>query len=120
MKILLVVWNFYPNTAYTNRIKATVKGFEENGCRCDVLSIKPLTVSDEICLNKECVPESSKIRTLLGMLRNYRLLKQSIKHYDVIYSTTGNVKVDGKCIDLAHKYGKVVVHERTEFPDIFY
>ena len=120
MKILIIVWNFYPNTAYTNRTKATVKGFVECGCHCDVLSIKPLTVAEEVCLNKECVPEESKVRTLLGMLRNYQLLKRSIKHYDVIYCTTGNVRVDGESMKLARKYGKAIVHERTEFPDIFY
>lgn len=29
MKILVVVWNFYPNTAYTNHTKSTVRGFRE-------------------------------------------------------------------------------------------
>ena len=42
MKILVVVWNFYPNTAYTNHTKATVRGFRELGAERDVYSINSL------------------------------------------------------------------------------
>lgn len=49
MKILVIVWNFYPNTAYTNHTKATVHGFRESGVECDVLSIKPLIEEVRIC-----------------------------------------------------------------------
>ena len=48
MKILVVVWNFYPNTAYTNHTKSTVRGFRELGAECDVYTIKPLTVADDM------------------------------------------------------------------------
>ena len=49
MKILVIVWNFYPNTAYTNHTKAIVHGFRESGVECDVLSIKPLIEEVRIC-----------------------------------------------------------------------
>lgn len=52
MKILMEVWDFYPNTAYCNHTKASVRGFRESGAECDVLSIKPLIEKDEMALNK--------------------------------------------------------------------
>lgn len=120
MKILLVVWNFYPNTAYTNRTKATVRGFAENGCSCDVLSIKPVTTRDEMCLNHDEKTPQNAVCTFIRMMRNYRMLKRVVKDYDVVYCATGDNRIVRQCIRLASKYSKVVVHERTELPDIFY
>lgn len=51
MNILFVVWNFYPNTAYTNHTKATVRGMCESGCVVDVLSIKPLVTKENMCIS---------------------------------------------------------------------
>lgn len=52
MRSLMVVWNFYPNTAYTNHTQASVRGFRESGAECDVFSIKPLIQKGEMALNK--------------------------------------------------------------------
>ena len=54
MKILVVVWNFYPNTAYTNHTKSTVRGFRELGAECDVYTIKPLTVAEFVFEDSLC------------------------------------------------------------------
>lgn len=120
MKILLVVWNFYPNTAYTNRSKATARGFWECGHECDIMSIKPLITEEEGCLNHDERTPQKPLQTFLAMVRNYMLIKRVAKEYDVIYCTTGDNRIVKLCTNLARKHKKVVVHERTELPDIFY
>ena len=120
MKILFVVWNFYPNTAYTNRSKATIRGMRECGCHVDVLSIKPLITKEDTCLNHDENTRKTFFPTLCGMVRNYYRLQCMIQNYDIIYCATSNIRIVRRCISLAYKHRKVVVHERTEMPDIFY
>lgn len=120
MKILMVVWNFYPNTAYTNHTKATVRGMRECGCGVDVLSIKPLLREDSDCINGQKVTSKSMISTTLGMLSDYLLLKKSIKNYDVVYCTVSDNRIINTAMYEAQRHGLPIVHERTEMPDIFY
>ena len=120
MRILLVVWNFYPNTAYTNHTKATVRGMRECGCEVDVLSIKPLTHDDKDCIKGQRKTATSAIPTAWGMLMDFCLLNKRVKEYDVIYCATSDIKVINLVMRKARKHGLPVVHERTEMPDIFY
>ena len=120
MKILMVVWNFYPNTAYTNHTKATVRGMRECGCEVDVLSIKPLLKEDSDCISGQKVTSKAIIPTAMGMLYDYLLLKKSIKDYNAVYCTVSDIRVINTAMHEAHKYGLPIVHERTEMPDIFY
>lgn len=119
MKILLVVWNFYPNTAYTNHTKATVRGFRESGAQCDVFSIKPLLEADELALNKKFVGTRNYVRTAFAMLYNYMTLTKIIKDYDVIYCATSDLRIIKRLLSFAKMNNKVIVHERTEYPDVF-
>ena len=120
MKILVVVWNFYPNTALTNHVKATVKGFNESGAWCRILSIKPLLARDEDSVNVLFTGVRSFVLTFLGMLWNVIHFALSAWRYDCIYCETGDLNITKLCIFLSKMYGKKVVHERTEFPDLFY
>lgn len=120
MKILFVVWNYYPNTAATNRTKATVRGMRECGCEVDVISIKPLVSEDASCIRGQIVYNGSFWGTLIGMIRNQLLLIRSIKKYDVVYCATDYYQTIKTCLKLARKYKKRIVHERTEFPDVMY
>ena len=120
MKILMVVWNFYPNTAYTNHTKATVRGMRECGCGVDVLSIKPLTQDDEDCIKEQKKTATSVIPTALGMIKDFCLLKKKVKEYDVVYCATSDIRVINLVMKEAHKYRLPVIHERTEMPDFYY
>ena len=120
MKILIIVWNFYPNTAYTNHTKATVRGMRESGCDVDVLSIKPLIKEDSDCIKSQKLSSKAIIPTAIGMLADYLILKKSIKKYDVIYCTISNVRILKTVMCEAQKHGLPIVHERTEMPDIFF
>lgn len=119
MKILLVVWNFYPNTAYTNHTKATVRGFREAGAQCDVFSIKPLECADEMALNNKFIGAKSFVKTALAMICNFLNLTRMAKPYDVIYCAQSDLRVIRRLLPFARKNGKVIVHERTEYPDVF-
>ena len=119
MKILLVVWNFYPNTAYTNHTKATVRGFRELGVQCDVFSIKPLLEADEMALNKKFVGTRNFVKTAFTMLYNYIALTKVAKNYDVIYCATSDLRVIKRLFPFVRNNNKVIVHERTEYPDVF-
>lgn len=119
MKILLVVWNFYPNTAYTNHTKATVRGFRESGVKCDVFSIKPLLEADDMALNQKFVGTKNYVKTAFAMLYNYMALTNVAKNYDVIYCATSDLRIIKRLLPFARKYNKVIVHERTEYPDVF-
>lgn len=120
MKILMVVWNFYPNTAYTNHTKATVRGMRECECVVDVLSIKPLTQDDEDCIKGQKKTATSFIPTAWGMIKDFCLLKKKVKKYDVVYCATSDIRVINLIIREAHKYKLPVIHERTEMPDFYY
>lgn len=120
MKILILVWNFYPNTALMNHVKATVKGFNKSGARCRVLSIKPLLEMDEDSVNVLFTGVRSFVLTFLGMVWNVIHFVLLAWRYDCIYCETGDLNITKLCIYLAKIYGKKVVHERTEFPDLFY
>ena len=119
MKILLVVWNFYPNTAYTNHTKATVRGFRESGAQCDVFSIKPLLEADDMVLNHKLVGTRNYVKTTFAMLYNYMVLTNVAKNYDVIYCATSDLRVIKRLLPFARNNNKVIVHERTEYPDVF-
>ncbi|MEQ2774162.1 glycosyltransferase family 4 protein [Bacteroides thetaiotaomicron] len=119
MKVLLIVWNFYPNTAYTNHTKATVRGFRESGAQCDVFSIKPLSKAEDVALNNEFTGTKSFLKTAAGMLYNFGRLTRIAKRYDVIYCTTSNLRVMKCLLKFARKNNKIIVHERTEYPDVF-
>jgi glycosyltransferase involved in cell wall biosynthesis len=120
MKILVVVWNFYPNTAYTNHTKATVKGFKESGANCDVISIKPLAKTDNMAINKFFTGTKSIALTALGMLFDIIQLAKVSGNYDVIYCSCGDNRIIRLTQWLARLYKKIIVHERTEYPDVFY
>lgn len=120
MKILYISWNFYPNTALMNHAKATVKGFNESGACCRVLSIKPLLVKDKDSVNFLFTGVKSFVLTFMGMVWNVLHLVLSAWRYDCIYCATGDLNITKLCIFLAKMYGKKVAHERTEFPDLFY
>lgn len=98
MKILLVVWNFYPNTAYTNRTKATVRGFAENGCSCDVLSIKPVMTRDEMCLNHDEKTPQNAVCTFIRMMRNYcqLVVRERTELPDIYCVNSGKIQVSGR------------------------
>lgn len=119
MKILMVVWNFYPNTAYCNHTKASVRGFRESGAECDVFSIKPLIEKDEMALNKVILEKKSFWKTAIAMIYNFIRLTRVADKYDVIYCATSDLRVIKKLIPYARKHNKVIVHERTEYPDVF-
>ena len=119
MKILVVVWNFYPNTAYTNHTKATVRGFRESGAECDVYSIKPLTVADDVALNRTFTGTTSFLKTAFAMAYNFINLTRIAKQYDVIYCALSDLRVIKRLLTFARKNKKVIVHERTEYPDVF-
>ena len=120
MKILFIVWNFYPNTAYTNHTKATVKGMYECGCHVDVLSLKPTTIVEQSCITGQSVVAGGVFRTAIGTLKDFLLLKKSIKNYDLIYCACSDMRIIQLAMRLARKHHTPIVHERTEFPDIFY
>ncbi len=119
MKILVVVWNFYPNTAYTNHTKSTVRGFRELGAECDVYTIKPLTVADDMALNHKLTGVNSFLKTAFAMVYNFINLTRVAKLYDVIYCAQSDLRVIKRLLSFAHKNDKVIVHERTEYPDVF-
>lgn len=119
MKILLVVWNFYPNTAYTNHTKATVHGFRESGVECDVLSIKPLIEADDMALNHMFTGTRTFFKTGFAMFYNYINLAKFSQKYDVIYCALSDIRVIRRLLAIAKKKKKVIVHERTEYPDVF-
>lgn len=119
MKILLIVWNFYPNTAYTNHTKATIRGFRESGAQCDVFSIKPLSEVDDMVLNNKFTGTKSFLKTAVAMLYNYGRLTHIAKGYDVIYCTASDLRVMKCLLKFARKNNKIIVHERTEYPDVF-
>ena len=119
MKILLVVWNFYPNTAYTNHTKATVSGYSELGVQCDVFSIKPLLEADDVALNRRFIGSSSFVKTAFAMFYNYMVLTKIASNYDVIYCATSDLRVIKRLLAFAKRNNKVIVHERTEYPDVF-
>lgn len=77
----MVVWNFYPNTAYTNYTKASVRGFRKSGAECDVLSIKPLIEKDEMALNKFFLEKKSFWNTAIAMI--YNLIRLTRVHFFV-------------------------------------
>lgn len=119
MKILMVVWNYYPNTAYTNHTKASQRGFIENGAECDVLSIKPLVAPDDSCKSKVLSPNASLIKTALGMaIDTFRLVFLSRK-YDIIYCACSTLWVVKLTQRLSRMNGTKIVHERTEHPNVF-
>jgi glycosyltransferase involved in cell wall biosynthesis len=120
MKILFVVWNYYPNTAYTNHTKATVRGMRECGCYVDVLSIKPLIQDDSDCIKGQRRSSKAVLPTVIGMLADYILLKESVRKYDIVYCATSDMRVIQILLNKVRKYGLPIVHERTEMPDIFY
>ena len=121
MRILFVVWNLYPNTAYTNRTKATVRGLVECGHECDVLSVKPTSGNEPICVEgQKSTNKTSFLWQAWLTLCNIKLLERTLKKYDVVYCATGDQLIVRKVLKLSREYGKAVVHERTEFPDIFY
>lgn len=118
MRILYVVSTFYPNTAYTNRNKAAVRGFLENGSQCDVLSIRPLVTKESMCVNRIVVPRSSRLKTTFYTILNMMKARRAIKDYDVVYCATYTLPIVKMIIRCAQKYKKVAIHERTEMPDI--
>lgn len=111
MKILLVVWNFYPNTAYTNHTKATVRGFRESGAQCDVFSIKPLLEADDMVLNHKLVGTRNYVKTTFAMLYNYMVLTYVAKNYDVIYCATSDLRVIKRLLPFARNNNKVIRKE---------
>lgn len=119
MKILLVVWNFYPNTAYTNHTKATVRGFRESGVECDVFSIKPLMYSDNMALNNKFTGAKYYLNTAFAMAYNFINLTRIAKPYDVIYCAQSDLRIMKRLLSFGRKNSKVIVHERTEYPDLF-
>lgn len=119
MKILVVVWNFYPNTAYTNHIKATVRGFRELGAECDVYSIKSLVVADDMALNRIFTGAKSLLKIGFAMAYNFSKLIRVARRYDVIYCATSDLRVIKRLLPFAQKNKKAIVHERTEYPDVF-
>lgn len=120
MKILYILWNFYPNTALTNHAKATIKGFNESGASCKVLSVKPLSTKDDDSVNILFTGVHSFAMTLLGMIWNVLHLIILSRKYDCLYCATGDLYITKLCLLLAKLLRKKVVHERTEFPDLFY
>lgn len=120
MNILFIVWNFYPNTAYANHTKATVKGMYECGCRVDVLSLKPITSFEQTCIAGQSIVTRGVIRTALGTFKDFLLLAKSIKYYDLVYCACSDMRVISLALRYARKHHIPIVHERTEFPDIFY
>lgn len=119
MKILFVVWNFYPNTAYTNHTKATVRGMCESGCVVDVLSIKPLVTKENMCIRGQFTGRSW-LATAFGTLWDFLVLAASIKKYDVVYCACSDLRVIKISQKIARQNHIPIIHERTEFPDIFY
>ena len=118
---MFIVWNYYPNTAYTNHTKATVKGLTECGCRVDVVSIKPIITEETTCIKgQRKVIGGGFLPTAIGTIKNYLLMERSIKNYDVIYCACSVMHVVRSAIKKARKYHIPIVHERTELPDIFY
>ena len=120
MKILLIVWNFYPGTAYANRTKATLRGMKEAGCEAEILSIKPVVEKEQECVNHQSISGGSLLSTVIGTLHDLMLLRRVIKQYDAVYCSTDNLRVVSIALQKTRKYGIPVVHERTEMPDIFY
>lgn len=120
MKILVLVWNYYPDTAYTNRTRSTVRGLQENGAKVDILSIKPTTLEESSLLNRHFKTNGNGIKGMLGALYAVATLIATLQRYDIIYCTV----TDSRLLRLVHRLavlsGKVVVHERTEAPDIFF
>lgn len=119
MKILIVVWNFYPNTAYTNHTKATYSGFIEHGADCDVLSIKPLVTRDSASRSFVVSQSASLVAIALGTFINIIKLIAIFSKYDVIYCSCSNLWVVRLTHFLARAKGKIIVHERTEHPMVF-
>ena len=103
MKILVIVWNFYPNTAYTNHTKATVQGFRESGVECDVLSIKPLIEADDMALNHMFTGTRAFFKTGFAMFYNYINLAKFSQKYDVIYCALSDIRVIRRLLAIAKK-----------------
>lgn len=115
----MVVWNYYPNTAYTNHTKASQRGFVENGAECDVLSIKPLVSPDNTCKSKVLSSNASFLLIAWGVLVDtIRLVFLSGK-YDIIYCACSTLWVVKLTQRLARIKGIKIVHERTEHPQVF-
>lgn len=119
MKILMVVWNYYPNTAYTNHTKASQRGFIENGSECDILSIKPLVAPDNTCKSIVLSSNASFLSTALGVAVDTLKLVLLSGRYDVIYCACSTLWVVKLTQRLARMKGVKIVHERTEHPQVF-
>ena len=119
MKVLFVVWNLYPNTAYTNHTKATVQGMQENDCCVDVLSIKPIITKESICIRGQYRGKSF-LSTVIGVIWGVFLLAISTRKYDIVYCAFSNRRVLRFALRSANRHRIPIVHERTEFPDLFY
>lgn len=92
MKILLIVWNFYPNSAYTNHTKVTVRNFRDSETLCDVavFNIKLLSDVDEMALNDKSTVVNLFLRMAVAVLCNYRRLVLIAKEHDIIYCNLVN------------------------------
>jgi glycosyltransferase involved in cell wall biosynthesis len=120
MKILFVVWNFYPNTAYTNRTLSTVKGLEESGADVSILTMKPTRLRHEKLLNRHFRTNGNGFKGALGTLYGISLLIRKVKDYDVIFCSFSNARVLKLVKHLTQGTKKIIAHERTEMPEIFY
>lgn len=120
MKILQVVWNFYPDTAYTNRVLATAKGLSEAGAQTKVISIKPTTLRSPYAAKNPFKTNANGIKGVLGSICGILQLVWNIPQYDVIFCSLSNIRILRLSKFWSNLFRKTIVHERTEIPDIFF
>ena len=120
MKILQLVWNLYPDTAYTNRTLATAKGLSEAGAKTKVISIKPTTLHSFYAAKNPFKSNANGIKGVLGSIYGILQLIWNIPQYDVIFCSLSNTRILRLSKFMADLFRKPIVHERTEIPDIFF
>lgn len=118
MKILLVVWNLYPEQAYTNRTLATCEGFNENGVHADIVTIKPSPLKYKHLLNKWSGSEKNSVKDYFGTLYGIILMICKIPMYDVIFCATRNNLILKTAYFISRLFGKIIINEHTEHPEV--
>lgn len=118
MKILLVVWNLYPNQAYPLRTLATCDGLNQNGVKADIVTIKPTSFLRKHLLNKWKGSDRNTIMDYLGSIYGVILMIVNIPRYDVIFCSLRNIAVLRIAYFLSHLFNKIIVAERSEHPEV--
>lgn len=72
-----------------------------------------------MALNRIFTGAKSLLKIGFAMAYNFSKLIRVARRYDVIYCATSDLRVIKRLLPFAQKNKKAIVHERTEYPDVF-